>query len=216
MELFQVQSLLAFGQVAAYIILFGIVFAESGLLIGFFLPGDSLLFTAGFLATQHFLNIWILLIGFFLAAVVGDSVGYAFGHKFGKKLFNKEDSFLFHKNNLLKAKAFYDKHGKKTIILARFVPIIRTFAPIIAGMTDMHYRTFLIYNLIGAVAWAIGVTLLGYFLGGLIPNIDKYLIPIVGLIVILSLIPTVYHVGKDPENRRKIVHHVKKRIRRFS
>lgn len=214
MELFHVQSILAFGQVAAYTILFGIIFAESGLLIGFFLPGDSLLFTAGFLASQGFLNIWVLVFGFFVAAIVGDSVGYTFGHKFGKKLFNREDSFFFHKNNLLKAKAFYDKHGKKTIILARFIPIIRTFAPIVAGMTDMHYQTFLVYNIVGGILWAIGVTLLGYFLGGLIPNIDKYLVPIVGAIVLLSLLPTFYHVWKDPENRRKIVHHVKKRLGR--
>lgn len=213
-ELFQIESVLSFGQLAAYIILFGIVFAESGLLVGFFLPGDSLLFTAGFLASKGLLDITILVVGFFLAAVIGDSVGYMFGHKVGKRLFQREDSFLFHKNNLLKAKAFYEKHGKKTIILARFVPVIRTFAPIIAGMGDMHYKTFLIYNIIGGVVWGIGVTLLGYFLGGLVPNIDKYLIPIVGAIVIISILPTVYHIGKDPENRKQIVHHVKKRLRR--
>ena len=126
------ESVSQYGIFAVYSVLFGIIFAESGLLIGFFLPGDSLLFTAGFLAQKGIfgLNIWVLIVGFFIAAVVGDSVGYSFGKRVGRRLFNKEDSVLFHKDNLLRAEAFYKKHGKKTIILARFVPIVRTFAPI--------------------------------------------------------------------------------------
>lgn len=181
----------------------GIIFAESGLLIGFFLPGDSLLFTAGFLASQGFFNVTILIIGFFLAAVLGDSTGYALGQKLGKKLFQKEDSLLFHKDNLIRAQQFYQKHGKKTIILARFVPVIRTFAPIVAGMGDMEYKTFLMFNVIGGVLWAIGITLIGYILGNSIPDIDRYLLPIVGSIIIISVLPSVYHLLKTPQQRKQ-------------
>lgn len=184
---------------------FGIVFAESGLLIGFFLPGDSLLFTAGFLASQGFVNIWFLAIGSFIAAVVGDSVGYMFGHKVGKRLFQREDSLLFHKDNLLKAQEFYKKHGGKTIILARFMPIVRTFAPIVAGMGDMHYHTFIVYNVIGGLLWAVGLSLAGYFLGNLVPDVDKYLLPIVLAIIILSVAPSAYHILKEPKHRNRLL-----------
>lgn len=183
---------------------YGIVFAESGLLIGFFLPGDSLLFTAGFLASQGFLNIWTLTIGSFLAAVIGDSVGYAFGHKVGKRLFNREDSLLFHKDNLLKARSFYERYGKKTIILARFMPVVRTFAPIVAGAGEMHYQTFLIYNIAGGFLWAVGLTVSGFLLGNSIPDVDKYLLPIIGLIIILSVLPSGLHVLKNPQHRQQI------------
>lgn len=183
----------------------GIVFAESGLLIGFFLPGDSLLFTAGFLASQGFFDIKTLIIGCFLAAVVGDSIGYAFGHKIGRKLFQKEDSLFFNKDHLLKAEAFYKKYGKKTIILARFVPAVRTFAPIVAGMGNMNYKTFVTYNIIGGVLWAIGVTYLGYVLGNTIPDIDKYLLPIIGLIIIASVAPNAYQILKSENNRNEFI-----------
>lgn len=133
-------------ETVGYAGIFAIVFAESGLLFGFFLPGDSLLFTAGFLASQGIFNIFILSSGCFLAAVFGDSVGYMFGHKVGRRLFHKKESFFFHKDNLQKAEIFYEKHGGKTIILARFLPFIRTFAPIVAGIGNMHYPTFLVYN----------------------------------------------------------------------
>lgn len=182
-----------------------VVFAESGLLIGFFLPGDSLLFTAGFLASQGFFDISILTFGFFVAAVAGDSTGYTLGQRLGKKLFQRKDSLLFHKDNLLKAQEFYKKHGKKTIILARFVPVVRTFAPIVAGMGDMEYRTFLAFNVIGGALWAIGVTLLGYVLGSSIPDIDRYLLPIIGLIIILSILPNAYHILKSPSARKQII-----------
>jgi membrane-associated protein len=177
------------------------VFTESGLLFGFFLPGDSLLFTAGFLASQGFLNIWVLMIGCFIAAVTGDSVGYYIGHRYGKRLFNKEDSLLFHKDHLLKAQAFYKKHGGKTIILARFMPFIRTFAPVVAGIGDMKYSSFLTYNIIGGLLWAGGVTYAGYELGRIIPDVDKYLLPIIGLIVIVSTGPAVFHALKTKESR---------------
>ena len=194
------EAILKYGPFVAYIALFSIVFAESGLLIGFFFPGDSLLFTSGFLASQGFMSIYILTPLCFIAAVLGDSVGYAFGHKVGKRLFQREDSIIFHKDHLMRAKIFYEKHGKKTIIIARFLPVVRTFAPIVAGMGDMHYPTFLAFNIIGGVLWAIGLTLTGYFLGSMIPDIDRYLLPIVGAIIIASIAPTAYHVLKDAEN----------------
>lgn len=184
---------------------FGIVFAESGLLIGFFLPGDSLLFTAGFLASQGFINIWVLAIGAFIAAIVGDSVGYTFGHKIGRRLFQRENSLLFHKDNLLKAESFYEKHGGKAIILARFMPIIRTFAPIVAGVGAMRYSAFLSYNIIGGFLWAIGLSVGGYALGNSIPNVDRYLLPIILFIVFLSVLPSAIHILKNPEHRKQLV-----------
>lgn len=195
-----------YGIFAIYAVLFGIIFAESGLLVGFFLPGDSLLFTAGFLASKQLfgLDIFILIPGFFIAAVVGDSVGYAFGHKVGRRLFHKHESLLFHPDHLLKAEKFYETHGKKTIIIARFVPIVRTFAPIVAGIGKMNYATFLSYNIIGGVLWAIGLPLSGYILGGLIPESEKYLELIIFGIIFLSLLPTFYHVAKDPQLRNGI------------
>jgi len=182
-----------------------IVFTESGLLFGFFLPGDSLLFTAGFLASQGFFNVWVLAIGCFVMAVTGDSVGYFIGHKYGRRLFNKEDSLFFHKDHLIKANEFYKKHGGKTIILARFMPFIRTFAPIVAGIADMHYSTFLAYNVVGGFFWAIGVTLTGFFLGSIIPDVDKYLLPIIAGIIIVSVAPSAYHVLKDKQNRKQLI-----------
>ena len=179
-----------------------IIFAETGLLIGFFLPGDSLLFTAGFLASQNLLPIYFLLIGTFIAAVVGDNVGYWFGKKTGPGLFSKEDSRFFKKKYVEKARTFYEKHGKKTIILARFMPIIRTFAPILAGVANMNYRVFIIYNVIGGFIWTIGLTLLGYFLGRTIPNVDRFLLPIIIFIILSSFLPGLIHVlrGKKKEN----------------
>src|SRR3989344_2642974 len=166
-------------ETVGYLGLFVIIFAESGLLIGFFLPGDSLLFTAGFLASQKILSLPILLVTCFTAAVLGDNVGYAFGKRVGRKLFNKEDSLFFHKRNVLKAQNFYDKYGGKAIVIARFMPVIRTFAPIVAGIGTMNYSKFVSFNLLGGALWAIGLNLTGYFLGNLIPDVDRYLLPIV-------------------------------------
>lgn len=202
------------GQLIALIALFSIVFAETGLLIGFFLPGDSLLFTAGILSSQEYLNIFLLIPVLFVAAVAGDTAGYFFGHRVGRRLFQRKESFLFRKDHLMKAEAFYEKHGGKTIILARFMPVIRTFAPIVAGISQMHYRSFISYNLIGAALWAIGLPLLGYFLGKLIPDIDKYLLPIIGLIVIASVAPPILEVLKSKEQRIKLFLQLKKALRR--
>ncbi|MEK9183209.1 MAG: VTT domain-containing protein [Patescibacteria group bacterium] len=195
-------DLIAIIKAGGYIGIFSIVFAESGLLIGFFFPGDSLLFTAGFLASQGFLRISILMIGSFIAAVIGDNVGYSFGLRVGPKIFKREDSLIFHKDHLLRAQNFYAKHGGKAIILARFMPIVRTFAPILAGVGKMRYGTFLAYNIVGGFLWAAGLSGLGYFLGSAIPNVDRYLLPIIILIILLSVAPSFYHVLKDPTLRR--------------
>jgi membrane-associated protein len=180
-----------------YLGVLAIVFAESGLLIGLFLPGDSLLFTAGFLASVGLFNLPLLATSAFLAAVLGDNVGYAFGKRVGPVIFKREDSFWFHKKHVERTQRFYEKHGGKTIILARFVPIVRTLAPVLAGVGNMNYRTFFLYNVVGGFLWAVGLTSLGYFLGSMIPNIDRYILPIIVVIIILSFLPTIWHVIKS-------------------
>jgi membrane-associated protein len=182
-----------------YMGVWAIVFAESGLLIGFFLPGDSLLFTAGFLASQNYLNLGLLIFGCFVCAVFGDNVGYATGHRLGRKLFQREDSWLFHKKHLVTTENFYEKYGKKAVVLARFMPIVRTFAPIVAGIGAMRYRTFMTYNLVGGAIWTIGITLLGFFLGQVIPaeQVDKYLLPIIAAIIFFSVLPSLFHLYKE-------------------
>lgn len=197
-------DLIAIIKTAGYFGLFGIVFAESGLLVGFFLPGDSLLFTAGFLASQGILNIWLLILLLFIAAVLGDSTGYALGKKVGPKIFTKKDSLFFHKDHLKRAEQFFQQHGGKAIILARFLPVVRTFAPIVAGVGKMNYRTFLAYNIVGAALWTIGLSLMGYYLGKTIPNVDRYLLPIIVGIIVLSLLPTLFHLLKDKSQRDQI------------
>ncbi|MEX0946613.1 MAG: DedA family protein [Acidimicrobiia bacterium] len=169
--------------------LFAIVFAESGLFFGFFLPGDSLLFTAGLFASQGTLSLPVILVGCFVAAVAGDQVGYLFGKRVGPALFRRPDSRFFRQEYVERAQRFFEKYGAKTIVLARFVPIVRTFAPILAGVGKMPYRTFVSFNVIGGLLWAVGVTLLGYALGEMIPDIDRYLLPIIALIILISFIP---------------------------
>ncbi|MBD2178911.1 VTT domain-containing protein [Pseudanabaena sp. FACHB-1998] len=182
------------GFVGGHLAIWSIVFAESGLLVGFFLPGDSLLFAAGFLASQGLLNIFALIIGCFICAVIGDNVGYATGKRFGHKLFSKEDSLFFHKDHIIKAQKFYDKHGKKTIVIARFLPVVRTFAPIVAGIGRMDYGTFFQFNLLGGLIWTSGLSMLGFVLGKSIPDVDKYLLPITLAIVVISIVPSVIHL----------------------
>ena len=187
-----------------YLGLFAVVFAESGLFIGFFLPGDSLLFTAGFLASQGYFHLGLLVLGCFAAAVLGDSVGYTFGRRVGPAIFRREESFLFNPRNLVRARAFYERHGGKAIVLARFLPVIRTFAPILAGVGAMRYRSFFAYNVVGALLWAAGMPLAGFALGSIIPNADRYLVPVVALIIVLSAAPSFVHILRDPERRRVI------------
>lgn len=190
-------DLKTFIEAVSYAGVTAIVFAESGLFFGFFLPGDSLLFTAGFLASQGIMDIRLISALCTVAAIVGDSVGYTFGRRVGPRLFNREDSMWFHRKHLERAHAFYAVHGGKAIILARFMPVVRTFAPIVAGAGAMDYRTFLVYNVVGGVLWGMGVTWAGYFLGSLVPDIDKYLLPIIALIIIASVAPSLIHLWRD-------------------
>jgi membrane-associated protein len=185
--------------------LFLIVFAETGLLIGFFLPGDSLLFTAGVLASKGDLNIAVILVGCFLAAVIGDQVGYTIGQRLGPSLFRRQDSRFFKQKYVERTKDFFELHGPKTILLARFVPVVRTFAPVLAGVGQMSRRTFATYNIVGGFVWAVGVTLAGYLLGEVIgeDEIDKYLLPIIGVIIVLSILPPLIEVLRERKRNKQ-------------
>ncbi|MGE5657928.1 MAG: DedA family protein [Actinomycetota bacterium] len=186
-----------------YLGVWGIVFAESGLFFGFLLPGDSLLFTAGFVASQGVFNIWTLIFGCFLCAVAGDNVGYATGYRFGRRLFQKQDSFVFKKEHLIKTENFYQQHGNKAIVMARFMPIVRTFAPIVAGIAAMRYRNFMFYNLLGGFVWTVGLGLGGYYLGRAIPDVDRYLLPIVMGIIVLSFVPSLIHFIQEKRSKKR-------------
>lgn len=191
-----------------YLGLFGIVFAETGLLIGFFLPGDSLLFTAGILAGQGYLNIWLTLLIMVSAAIIGDSTGYTIGRRLGPKVFNKDESMLFSKKHIEKAQNYFEKYGALTIIIARFVPIVRTFAPTIAGVGKMSYPKFLFYNIFGGILWVVSITLLGYYFGLKVPDAEKYIIPGVIIIVIISFTPYIHKFIKSPEMRAQVKHYL--------
>lgn len=184
-----------------------LVFAESGLLVGFFLPGDSLLFSAGIIAAQGKMDIVLLIVAICIAAIAGDNVGYSFGRRVGKRLHQK-DGVILRKDHIAVAERFYEKHGKKTIILARFVPAVRTFAPIVAGAGKMERKTFMKYNIIGALLWGIGITLLGYVAGDKIPNIEKYVTPVIIGAMLLSFGPALLHVLKDKRARDYLAHKI--------
>lgn len=200
-------DLLEFIQWASIIGVAAVVFAESGLLIGFFLPGDSLLFATGFLIHAGLLpvNIHLAVLIIFIAAVLGDSVGYTFGRRMGPRIFSRKDARLFKQEYVQRAQEFYEKHGGKTIIIARFVPIVRTFAPIVAGAGKMDYRRFLAFNIIGGFLWAVGITYAGFFLGGLFEHwgleIDHVLLPLIAIIILISVLPPAIHIFKDKKNR---------------
>jgi membrane-associated protein len=181
-----------------------IIFAECGLLFGFFFPGDTLLFAAGFFASQGHIALAGLLAVIILSAIAGNAVGYEIGKRAGPRLFRKGDGIVFRKEYIQQAEAFYEKHGGKTVILARFVPVVRTFAPVVAGIGKMDVKLFTFYNVLGSFIWGIGVTMLGYYLGSKIPNIDTYLLPIILLAMTLSFGPTLYHIFKDPVSRQKL------------
>ena len=172
-----------------YIGIFTTIFAESGFLLGFFLPGDSLLFTVGLLAAENYFSITVFVVGSIIAAILGDSFGYYCGKRFGPKIFKHEDSLLFRKQHVEETRLFFEKYGKKAIILARFVPIVRTFTPIMAGVGKMEYKTFLAYNIVGGMLWAGGFLLAAYFLGTKVPGIEKYTTYIIIGIIILSFAP---------------------------
>ena len=183
------QIIQAFGPYATVGLLL-VVFAETGLLFGFFLPGDSLLFTAGVLASQGQLNIAVICTACFAAAVVGDQVGYVVGTRAGPRLFLRPDSRLFKQEYVERTRRFFERHGPRTVVLARFVPIVRTFVPVLAGVARMRYRTFVTFNIIGGFAWTVGVIMAGYALSEAIgDSIDQYVLPIIAAIVVVSLIP---------------------------
>ena len=181
-----------------------IVFAESGLLFGFFFPGDSLLFVAGILAASGEFNIVTLISVIVVSAILGGQTGYLIGKKAGPKLFRKEDGIVFRKEYVERSEQFYEKHGGKTILLARFVPIIRTFAPVVAGIGKMNQAKFTFYNIVGSGIWAISVTLIGYYFGKQIPNVDAYVLPIILIATMSTFSPTIYHIFKDPKTRSKL------------
>lgn len=180
------------------------VFAESGLLFGFFFPGDTLLIASGILAAGGAFNIVTLISVVVISAILGGLSGYVIGLKAGPKLFVKKDGIVFRAEYVEKSEDFYERHGGKTIMLARFIPIIRTFAPVVAGVGKMNQAKFMVYNIIGSTIWAVSVTMLAYYFGQRIPNLDKFILPLVVAAAVFTFSPTLYHILKDPQTRRKL------------
>jgi membrane-associated protein len=197
----------------ALLIIGGIVFAESGLLIGFFLPGDTLLFTAGFFAAQGHLPLAVLMLVIFAAAVIGDNIGYTIGKRLGPRLFRKKDGIVFRQEYVQRAEKFYEKHGGKTIIMARFVPVVRTFAPMVAGVGSMSRKRFMLFNLVGAALWTGVVVMLGYWLGSLVDphTVEKFLVLAIVLAMVITLGPTIWHLVSDRRLRDYIVKRVQRK-----
>lgn len=215
--MFDFTHLLEGASVAAALAIIGaIVFAESGLLIGFFLPGDTLLFTAGFFAAQGHLPLAGVMLVIFASAVIGDNVGYTIGKKSGPRLFKKRDGIIFRQEYVQRAEAFYEKHGGKTIIFARFVPIVRTFAPIVAGIGKMRHKRFFFYNVVGAAVWTGSVVMLGYWLGRLIDphDMERFIVLAVSTATLLTFGPTLWHVLGDRDVRTRLFAAIKRTLRR--
>lgn len=180
-----------------------IIFAESGMMVGFFFPGDTLLFSAGILAAAGNLPIALTIGVIAFAAILGDNIGYHIGNKLGPRLF-KKDSLVFRHEYIMRAEKFFEKYGTKTMLLAHFVPVVRTFAPVTAGAARMDYRIFFIFDAIGVIAWSFLITLLGYFLGSRIPGVEHYIEPVLLGIILIFLLPTIYHVLRDEKIRNSI------------
>jgi len=193
-RIYDVESLVRTGGLAVLIV---IVFIETGLLVGFFLPGDSLLVTAGIFAARGDLDLVTLNVALSAAAIVGDTVGYGIGAHTGPKIFTREDSIFFNRKHLISAQEFYDRHGGFTILIARFMPIIRTFAPVVAGVGAMRYRKFVAYNVCGGILWVLSMTLMGYFLGTMIPNIQERIHVVIAIVIVLSLLPAAIKFSKE-------------------
>jgi membrane-associated protein len=198
--LYNVPELIRLGGLLGLVL---IVFAETGLMVGFFLPGDSLLVTAGLFAAKGDLDIVWLNVCVIAAAILGDAVGYWIGYRTGKALYSRPNSFLFRREHLLKTHEFYEKHGGKTIVIARFMPIVRTFAPVVAGAATMTYRRFAVYNVAGGVLWVLSMTLTGYFLGLMVPDIDRHIHIVVAVVILLSLLPGIISVVRAKLQPRK-------------
>ena len=193
-KIYDVESLVRVGGIIGLSV---IVFTETGLLVGFFLPGDSLLVTAGLFAARGDLDIAMLLIAASIAAIVGDSVGYNIGARAGPKLFSRRDSLLFNRKHLITTKEFYERHGPFTIVIARFVPILRPFAPVVAGIGAMEFKRFLAYNVVGGVGWVLLTALGGYFLGQMVPNIHDHLHKVIAIVIVLSLLPAILKIARE-------------------
>ncbi|MBI3058173.1 MAG: VTT domain-containing protein [Deltaproteobacteria bacterium] len=193
-RIYDVESLVRVGGLAA---LTAIVFTETGLFVGFFLPGDSLLVTAGIFAATGDLNLWTLNIVLSLAAILGDTTGYVIGFKTGPMIFRREDSLFFHRKHLLTAKQFYDQYGGFTIVVARFIPILRTFAPVVAGVGKMQYSRFIAYNVFGGIFWVFSMTFAGYFLGRMVPNIQEQIHIVIAVVIFLSLLPGIIKLARE-------------------
>jgi len=193
-RIYDVEALVRVGGLTALI---AIVFVETGLFVGFFLPGDSLLVTAGLFAATGHLDLWSIFLFASLAAIVGDTVGYSIGASTGPRIFSREDSLFFHKKHLITTKEFYDRYGGITIVIARFMPIVRTFAPVVAGVGRMVYRRFVFYNVMGGIGWVVSLTSLGYFLGKTIPDIDRYIHLVIAVVIFLSLLPGIVTFAKE-------------------
>jgi membrane-associated protein len=197
-RIYDVEGLVHVGGIVG---LTAIVFTETGLLIGFFLPGDSLLVTAGLFAARGDLDVALLVGSLICAAVFGDTVGYNIGARTGPRLFSRPDSLLFNRKHLMTTKAFYERHGPFTIVIARFVPIIRTFAPVVAGIGAMEYRRFIAYNVMGGIGWVLATVLGGYFLGQMVPNIHDHIHKVIVVVIVLSLLPAIIKIAKDKFKR---------------
>jgi membrane-associated protein len=195
----RLRDLPALVQWAGYVGLTLIIFAETGLLVGFFLPGDSLLVTAGLLCSQAGFGLNVYLLGAILtvAAIVGDTVGYAIGRATGPRIFTRPDSLLFNRKHLQRAHDFYEKHGGKTIIIARFMPIVRTFAPVVAGVAEMRYSAFVLFNVVGGLLWIWSMLFTGYVLGRYVPGIDKHIEKVILLVIFLSILPGIIGWWKE-------------------
>ncbi len=203
-------------QTGGALLIGGIIFAESALLIGILLPGgDTLLFMSGFFAAQGLLSIEWLILCIVVGAILGDNVGYTIGRRAGKRIFRKDDGLFFRKDHIQRAESFYKIHGGKTVTLARFVPVIRTFAPMIAGVAKMDRKSFMFYNVLGALIWGISVPLLGYFLGSKIPDLGSYLGPIVVLALFATFIPPLIPILRDPTSRQKLFLLVSTQVKRL-
>lgn len=200
MHLFSPETIVAGG----LILVAFIVFAECGLLFGFFFPGDTLLLLTGVLASQGKLSIFWAILTIVVSAILGAQAGYYIGKKYGPRVFNKKDGILFKQEYITRSEEFYEKHGGKTIVFARFIPIVRTFAPVVAGVGKMNIRNFTLYNIIGGILWGTIVTLIGYLFGSKIPNLDRYIMPVVLGVMILSFAPTIYRILKNPKTRQII------------
>jgi membrane-associated protein len=187
-RIYDVETLVRVGGLT---IIIAIVFVETGLLVGFFLPGDSLLVTAGLFAATGHLDLWSIFVFVSLAAIVGDALGYYIGASTGPRIFTREDSLLFNRKHLMNAKEFYDRYGGITIVLARFLPFLRTFAPVVAGVGQMQYRRFACYNIAGGIGWVVSMTSVGYFLGRVIPDIHRHIDVVIAIVIFVSLLPAI-------------------------